>query len=216
MKMSNEDRVRLYSETNLPTRYGLFRVKVFRNNMDDKEHLAIIKGNISNGQDIPLRIHSECLTSEVLGSLKCDCREQLEAALEYITNIGCGLVLYMRQEGRGIGLGNKIKAYSLQEQGYDTVQANHMLGFPDDLRRYDIAAEILKFLGIQSVQLLTNNPTKMHGIQDQGIGVTKRIPVQIEPNQINRFYLMTKARKSGHLLNFQPSSGDTARLKKVV
>jgi GTP cyclohydrolase II len=216
MKKSNGNKVWLYSETNLPTRYGLFRVKVFRNSMDDKEHLAMIKGNVSNGQNIPLRIHSECLTSEVLGSLKCDCREQLETALEYIANKGKGIVLYMRQEGRGIGLGNKIKAYSLQEQGYDTVQANYMLGFPDDLRRYDIAAEIIKFLGVQSVQLLTNNPSKIYGLQDQGIRVTERIPVQIEPNQINRFYLMTKARKSGHLLNFQPSSGDTARLKKVV
>ncbi len=199
----NKNQVRIYSEANLPTRHGKFRVLVFRSDLDDKEHLAIVKGDIGDGKNIPVRLHSECLTSEVLGSLKCDCREQLETALQYIASEGRGIVLYLRQEGRGIGLGNKIRAYSLQEAGYDTVQANHILGFPDDLRQYDVAAEMLRILGVQSIQLLTNNPNKISGLEKYGIHITGRLPIQIQPNPVNKFYLMTKARKSGHLLNFQ-------------
>ena len=152
---------------------------------------------------MPVRIHSECLTSEVLGSLKCDCREQLHSALEYINEKGRGMVLYMRQEGRGIGLGNKIRAYALQEIGYDTVEANHRLGFPDDLRRYDIAAAMLKILGVKSVELLTNNPKKIRGLEEHGIQILRRIPLEMTPNPVNRFYLYTKAKKSGHLLHVE-------------
>jgi len=202
MSTINDLKVWAYSQTNLPTQYGNFKVFVFHNNMDDKEHLAIVKGDVSDGENVLVRLHSECLTSEVLGSLKCDCREQLQQALQYISQKGRGIVLYLRQEGRGIGLGNKIRAYALQEQGYDTVQANHILGFPDDLRQYDIAAAILKELGVNSVKLLTNNPNKIKGLEQFGIEVIERIPLQIEPNLYNRFYLMTKSQKSGHLIDF--------------
>jgi GTP cyclohydrolase II len=213
---SNNKVVWQYSEANLPTKFGKFRVVVFRNSLDDKEYLAIIKGDISQGTKIPVRLHSECLTSEVLGSLKCDCREQLETALQYIAKKGTGVVLYLRQEGRGIGLGNKIRAYALQEKGYDTVQANHILGFPDDLRSYDVAAAMLKELGIESIQLLTNNPSKIYGLEEHGIEVEERLPIQIQPNPINHFYLTTKAQKSGHLLNFVETGSELKMLKDVV
>jgi 3,4-dihydroxy 2-butanone 4-phosphate synthase/GTP cyclohydrolase II len=206
----------IYSSTHLPTQYGTFDVYVFHNDFDDKEHLAIVKGEIGSGENIPVRIHSECLTSEVLGSLKCDCREQLQNALHQISESGRGMVLYLRQEGRGIGLGNKIRAYALQEAGFDTVQANHILGFPDDLRQYDVAAAMLKELGVQSVQLLTNNPNKINGLKKYGIEVTERIPLQIEPNSINRFYLITKAKKSGHLMNFSESTSHPELLKNAA
>lgn len=195
-----KDQVYIYAQTNLPTLYGKFKVFVFRNNIDHKEHLAIVHGKVCGREAVPTRLHSECLTGEVLGSLKCDCREQLQSALKYIAGRETGVVLYLRQEGRGIGLGEKIRAYALQEAGYDTVEANHKLGYPDDLRRYDVAAAMLDILGVKSVALLTNNPTKIAGIKQFGIAVVERIPVQIAPNPVNRFYLHTKARKSGHLL----------------
>ncbi len=198
-----KNRVSVYAKTNLPTIYGELKVLVFHNKIDQKEHLAIVKGDVLNGQAVPVRIHSECLTSEVLGSLKCDCREQLQTALKYISEQENGVVLYMRQEGRGIGLGNKIRAYALQEAGYDTVEANHMLGFPDDLRSYDVAAGMLQILGVKSINLLTNNPKKIAGLEEFNIRVEKRIPLQIEPNSFNKKYLHTKAQKSGHLLNFE-------------
>jgi GTP cyclohydrolase II/3,4-dihydroxy 2-butanone 4-phosphate synthase/GTP cyclohydrolase II len=196
----------IYSETNLPTQHGIFRLIVFHNKVDNNEHLALIRGDLGTGDNIPVRIHSECLTSEVFGSLKCDCKEQLDTALQYISNRENGVILYLRQEGRGLGLGNKIRAYALQELGFDTVQANLHLGFPDDLRRYDLAAEMLRCLGVQSVQLLTNNPKKISGLQEYGIEVKKRIPIEIKPNSINAFYLKTKVQKSGHLLNLSNQS----------
>lgn len=202
MELEEKIQVKKYAETTLPTVYGEFKVVVFHNNRDDKEHLAIIYGDISAGTDILTRIHSECLTSEVLGSLKCDCREQLQNALKAIADEGQGIVLYLRQEGRGIGLGNKIRAYALQEQGYDTVEANHVLGFPDDLRSYDVAAGMLRALGVETVRLLTNNPRKISGLEENGIQVVSRIPLVIHPNPINKHYLVTKARKSGHLIVF--------------
>jgi len=194
-------KVWVYAEANLPTQFGDFRLIVFHNKIDNKEHLALIRGTIDDGEPVPVRIHSECLTSEVFGSLKCDCRDQLHRALQYIAELGRGLVLYMRQEGRGIGLGNKIRAYALQELGYDTVEANHHLGFPDDLRRYDVAAAMLHHLGVRKIKLLTNNPRKIRGVQEFGIEVVERLPIEIEPNPLNRFYLYTKAHKSGHLLH---------------
>ena len=216
MQNTNDRQAWIYSSTHLPTQYGTFDVYVFHNDFDDKEHLAIVKGDIGTGENIPVRIHSECLTSEVLGSLKCDCREQLQNALQQISESGRGMVLYLRQEGRGIGLGNKIRAYALQEAGFDTVQANHILGFPDDLRQYDVAAAMLKELGVKSVQLLTNNPSKINGLKSYGIEVTERIPLQIEPNSINRFYLMTKTKKSGHLMDFSERSSHLELLEKAA
>lgn len=200
------NQVWIYSETNLPTRFGEFRMVVFHNSLDGKEHLALVKGKILEGDDIPVRIHSECLTSEVLGSLKCDCKDQLDTALKHIADWGCGVLLYMRQEGRGIGLGNKIRAYALQEKGFDTVEANHHLGFQDDMRQYDIAAEMLKILGVHSVRLLTNNPNKIIGLEEFGIEVNERVPIEIAPNVINQFYLETKAKKSGHILKMKQNN----------
>ena len=200
MRKTSQNTISIYAQTNLPTVYGKFKVYVFHNTLDNKEHLAIVKGDVKGAAGVPVRIHSECLTSEVLGSMKCDCREQLQTALQYISGKEKGIVLYMRQEGRGIGLGNKIRAYALQEAGYDTVEANHKLGFADDLRRYDIAAAMLRELGIESVKLLTNNPKKIKGLVANGINVEERLPLQIEPNPFNEQYLMTKAQKSGHML----------------
>lgn len=192
-------RVRLAAEARLPSRFGMFRVVGFESD-DGKEHAAIVKGDVAGREDVPLRVHSECFTGDVMGSLKCDCRDQLEAALETIEERGIGVVLYLRQEGRGIGLANKIRAYALQDAGLDTVQANHALGFEDDLRRYDIAAGMIQELGIQSIQLITNNPNKVEGLETLGVEVTGRIPHKMKPNPFNAFYLETKKSKSGHLL----------------
>lgn len=207
-------RIGIYAKSKLPTQYGTFDITVFKNNIDFKEHLAITSLKTHRGDSIPLRIHSECLTSEVFGSLKCDCREQLQAAMKYIAKNG-GIILYMRQEGRGIGLGNKIRAYALQEAGFDTVEANEMLGFPDDLRQYILAAEMLKELGICSVRLLTNNPNKITELRENGILVTERIPLVIKSNSFNRFYMQTKLRKSGHLLEI-PITENTVNNKVTL
>ncbi len=212
MKNNRKNKVWIYSEATLPTGFGEFKVIVFHNNIDNKEHLAVVRGDIENGENVPVRIHSECLTSEVFGSLKCDCKEQLDSALRFIAEEGRGIVIYMRQEGRGIGLGNKIRAYALQEMGFDTVQANHQLGFPDDLRRYDIAAEMLNIMGVKSIRLLTNNPRKIRAMQEQGISVIERVPIEMKPNAVNEFYLRTKTRKSGHLLHFLPAPLEHERI----
>src|SRR5437867_12841906 len=169
------DLVELYSEAPLPTRHGLLRVMVFRERGTDKEHVVAVKGDLRGQEGVPVRVHSECLTGEILGSLKCDCREQLEHALDLIGRSERGALIYLRQEGRGIGLGNKIRAYALQARGADTYESNRALGFVDDLRRYDIAAQMLKQLGVSSVDLITNNPLKLAGLAKEGIRVRGRI-----------------------------------------
>lgn len=194
--------VRVVALAELPTRFGEFHIIAFENNRDGKEHVAIVKGDVIGAKDAPVRIHSECLTGDALGSLRCDCRDQLESSLKAIGQMERGMVLYLRQEGRGIGLTNKIRAYSLQDQGLDTVEANHALGFRDDERDYAVAAHMLMSLKIESVRLITNNPKKIQQLVDYGIQVTDRIPHIMEPNDYNRFYLETKAAKSGHLIDF--------------
>ena len=187
-----------YATSQLPTIHGLFDVTVYRYGPDDEEALAIACGDFSPEEPTFARVHSECLTGEVLGSLKCDCREQLELALSQVQQIGTGVVVYLRQEGRGIGLGNKIRAYALQDAGADTVQANHQLGFATDLREFDVAAEILKDLGIHRVQLHTNNPEKIQAMKDHGIELVSRVPAHGAVNPHNRRYLETKQQTLGH------------------
>lgn len=192
--------VEIFARAKLPTIHGDFEMVAFRNNRDGKDHVAFVKGAVIGGAGVWARVHSECLTGDVFGSIKCDCRAQLEAAIEQIADRESGIILYMRQEGRGIGLANKIKAYSLQDQGFDTVEANHHLGFDDDLREYDVAAAMLHLLGVHSVTLFTNNPRKLDGLRNNGILVDARSPIETEPTAHNQFYLQTKKRKSGHLL----------------
>ncbi len=194
--------VRIVAMAELPTRFGDFHIVAFENNRDGKEHIAITKGDVIGASDVPVRLHSECLTGDVMGSLRCDCRDQLEAALKMIGKMERGVVLYLRQEGRGIGLINKIRAYSLQDEGLDTVQANLALGFRDDERDYAVAAHMLMSLKIKSVRLITNNPKKIQQLTDYGITVSDRIPHVMTPNEHNRFYLETKVSKSGHMIDF--------------
>ena len=195
--------VRIEAVAELPTRFGDFHIVAFSNNRDDKEHVAIIKGEVLGAEDVAVRLHSECLTGDVIGSLRCDCRDQLEAALKKIGEMDKGVVLYLRQEGRGIGLTSKIRAYSLQDQGLDTVEANLALGFRDDERDYAVAAHMLMSLKIESIQLMTNNPKKISQLTQYGIQVNGRVPHIMEPNEHNRFYLETKAAKSGHMIDFR-------------
>jgi GTP cyclohydrolase II len=217
-----------YAEADLPTVHGLFRVYVYRENGSEtampqaaapaaapdapalagaapleaqpqpQEHMAIVRGSVRGQSNVLARVHSECWTSEVLGSMKCDCREQLDAALERIATEGSGVVVYLRQEGRGIGLGNKIRAYALQNSGADTVEANLALGFEADARSYDIAAEILADQGVQSVRLMTNNPLKVRGLEEAGVTVSQRVSHWVGENQHNAGYLAVKRRKMGH------------------
>ncbi len=189
------------AETPLPTRHGTFTVKVFRHADDpEKEHVAVVAGDVAGREAVPVRLHSECLTSEVLGSLKCDCKEQLDRALEHIAAEGAGVVLYLRQEGRGIGLANKVRAYALQACGVDTVDANRQLGLPDDARRYDGAAAMLGHLGVRSVRLMTNNPDKVSALRALGVEVVERLPVLVRPNVHSRGYLEAKRARMNHSL----------------
>ena len=187
------------AEATLPTRFGRFHVQAVQEHEQGKEHLVIRRGRVRGRRDVPVRLHSECLTGDVMGSLRCDCRDQLEKSLRTIDAKGSGVLIYLRQEGRGIGLMNKIRAYSLQEKGYDTVEANQRLGFEDDLRDYDVAVGILKEMGIKSVALITNNPEKLAALEKGGIAVSRRIPLVIRPNRFNEMYLKTKRSKLGHL-----------------
>ena len=186
----------------LPSRFGDFRIVAFWNNRDGKEHIALVHGDVLGQQDVPTRLHSECLTGDALGSLRCDCRDQLEAALTVLGAGERGVLLYLRQEGRGIGLLNKVRAYELQDRGMDTVDANLALGFRDDERDYAVAAHMLASLTVRSVRLLTNNPTKVSELERHGIRVAGRIPHVIPANEHNRFYLQTKADRSGHFIDF--------------
>ena len=194
--------VRIAAIGDLPSRFGQFHVVAFWNNKDGKEHAAFVHGDVCNVEDVPVRMHSECLTGDAIGSLRCDCRDQLETALKTIGQMDKGILLYLRQEGRGIGFLNKIRAYGLQDHGYDTVEANLALGFRDDERDYAVAAHMLDSLKVKSIQLMTNNPRKINDLTAHGIKVTERIPLIIPPNPYNRFYLETKAVKSGHLIDF--------------
>ena len=192
--------VELFATAELPSQYGQFQIVAFTNNRDQKEHVAIIHGDVKGKSSVLTRIHSECLTGDVFGSLKCDCGAQLDLALQQIAETEAGIVLYMRQEGRGIGLANKVKAYSLQDGGLDTVEANQHLGFDNDLRNYDISAEMLRLLGIESIVLMTNNPAKVDGLTSAGVIIEERRPIKTTPTPHNFKYLETKRHKSGHLL----------------
>jgi 3,4-dihydroxy 2-butanone 4-phosphate synthase/GTP cyclohydrolase II len=203
-RLKHERLVRRIAESTLPTRHGEFRLIAFENQVDHREHVALVKGDIAGRKDVLVRMHSECLTGDIFHSLRCDCGEQLHAAMRRIDQAGAGAVVYLRQEGRGIGLGNKIKAYALQDQGQDTVQANETLGFKPDLRDYGIGAQILLDLGLTSIRLLTNNPRKIVGLEGYGLRITGREPIQVVAGEHNRAYLDAKREKLGHLLMEPP------------
>jgi 3,4-dihydroxy 2-butanone 4-phosphate synthase/GTP cyclohydrolase II len=188
------------SEAKMPTDYGDFRIIAYETEVDNLTHIALVKGNVDGIKDVLVRVHSECFTGDVLASRRCDCGEQLHKAMEMIEKEGRGVILYMRQEGRGIGLANKLKAYKLQEHGYDTVEANIKLGFDDDLRDYGIGAQILVDLGIETLRLITNNPKKIIGLEGYGLKISERVPIEVTPIDENIHYLRTKKKKMGHLI----------------
>jgi 3,4-dihydroxy 2-butanone 4-phosphate synthase/GTP cyclohydrolase II len=210
-RLQKDTLVQRAAETRLPTRYGgEFTAIVYTNDVDSYEHLALVKGEIDPESEVLVRVHSECLTGDVFGSMRCDCGGQLHAAMKMVEQAGKGVILYMHQEGRGIGLVNKLKAYALQDGGMDTVEANKKLGFKADLRDYGIGAQILRDLGVRKMKLITNNPKKIVGLEGYGLKVTGRMAVEIEPDPENRKYLQCKKDKLGHMLDLITSTSTSA------